>query len=133
MRKAEPSPCTARGRGPPPPPAAAAARSGCFCSNSSPDPNPVPNPNPNPNQVWLLLQRLGYQGEPIVALDEALAAFLRADLTPEAASLASTEHTMLLASVRTCCLRGSTGAQGASAPPLPHPTDLGMLVRGVLP
>ena len=56
--------------------------------------------------VWLLLQRLGCQGEPIVALDEALGAFLRADLTPEAASLASTEHTMLLASVRTCCLRG---------------------------
>ena len=81
----------------------------------------------------MLLQRLGYQGEPIVALDEALAAFLRADLTPKAASLASTEHTMLLASVRTCCLRGSTGAQGASAPPLPYPTDLGMLVGRVLP
>ena len=35
--------------------------------------------------------------------------------------------------MRTCCLRGSTGAQGAAAPPLPYPTDLGMLVGRVLP
>ena len=36
-------------------------------------------------EVWPLLQRLGCEGEPIVALDEALAAFLRAGLSPEEA------------------------------------------------
>lgn len=40
---------------------------------------------------------------------------------------------MLLASVRTCCLRGSTGPQGASAPPLPYPTAASMLAGRVLP
>ena len=36
-------------------------------------------------EVWPLLQRLGCEGEPIVALDEALAVFLRAGLSPEEA------------------------------------------------
>ena len=53
---------------------------------------------------------------------------LRAGLSPEEAQLAATEHTMLLASVRTCCLRGATGPQGAAAPPLPYPTAASMLV-----
>ena len=75
------------------------------------------------SQVWAILQRLSSElDRPIFVLDEALTALLE-----------GSDHQAVLASIRTCCLKGSTDANGFTAAPLPFPTDIEMLLHEVLP
>ena len=75
------------------------------------------------SELWAILQRLSSEaGVPIVVVDEALTALLE-----------GSDHQALLASARTCCLKGSTDAKGFTAAPLPFPTDVEMLLNKELP
>ena len=72
------------------------------------------------SELWAILQRLCSEVDrPIFVLDEALTALLGGHL--------------ILASIRTCCLKGSTDANGVIAGPLPYPTDDEKLLYQVLP